>query len=191
MGRATRSNILKAAILLLAITVLQACSGLTIESDWDRSVNFSEFKTFSFMKENEQQINRIIDERVRAAIVENFTSIGLRQVDSSEKADLVIGFHVIIDDRTTYFRVYNTWHNHGFSSSRHHWHYSPMVVGSTTTQFHYRVGTLIIAAFQERGKELVWESTGSRTINESNNPERNEQRINDVVQRMLRNFPRD
>jgi hypothetical protein len=188
MERFMRSIIMKQAVLFIAFASLAACSGISVTSDWDPGVDFSQFKTFSVLEETQPSINRLVDQRVRAAIVTELTAKGLRQVDVPDKADLAIGYQVTTENRTTEHTVHNGWGTRGYRSSRHT-HWRTPVATSTTTQVNFTVGTLVIAAFQMADKELVWEGSASGTVNPSSGPERSEQRINDAVQKILKDFP--
>ncbi len=178
---------MKKATLFATIAVLTACSGIRVTSDWDPAVDFSQFQTFAILDEGGQARNRLTDQRVRAAIVADLSSKGFRHVDTPDAADLAIGFQVTTDERTSYQTVHSGWGSAGFGRRRSHW--GGTVGISTTTQWNYTVGTLVIAVFQARDKELVWEASGSRTKNPSSSPEQSEQRINEAVREIMQDFP--
>jgi Domain of unknown function (DUF4136) len=183
-----RNIIMKQTVLFIVFASLAACSGISVTSDWDPGVDFSQFKTFSVLEETQPSINRLVDQRVRAAIIAELTAKGLRQVDVPDKADLAIGYQVTTENRATEHTVHSGWGSRGYRSSRHANWRTPTAT-STTTQVNFTVGTLVIAAFQMADKELVWEGSASGTVNPSSGPERSEQRINDAVQRILKDFP--
>ena len=183
-----RNIIMKQTVLFIVFASLAACSGISVTSDWDPGVDFSQFKTFAVLEETQPSINRLVDQRVRAAIVAELTAKGLRQVDTPDKADLAIGYQVTTEQHSTDHTVHSGWGTRGYRSSRHtHWR-TPTGT-SRTTQVNFTVGTLVIAAFQMSDKELVWEGSASGTVNPSSGPEQREQRINDAVQRILKDFP--
>lgn len=189
MLRYTRNNIIKFTAFLTAIAALASCSSISVNSDWDPNIDFSKFNTFAVLDEPTQAINRLVDERIRTAITAELTARGLRQVDKPEKADLAIGYQVTTEERTTYQTVHGGWSasRHSFNSSHMRWGGS--VGTSRTTPVNFTVGTLVIAVFQMNNKELVWEGSGSGTVNPSSGPEQSAQRINDAVQRILKDFP--
>lgn len=178
---------MKKAGLFVTIAALAACSGIVVTNDWDPRVDFSQFQTFAVLEERGQPINRLTDQRIRAAIVGNLTSKGFRQVNTPDEADLAIGYQVTTDERTSYQTVHSGWGASGFGSSRTRWGGSGGI--SRTTQWNYTVGTLVIAAFEARDKELVWEASGTGIINPSSGPEQSEQRINDAVREIMQDFP--
>ena len=182
---------MKLAALLLVVTLgiaATSCSNVKVQHDWDPGVDFSQFKTFAVLEETQQSVNRLVDQRIRAAIVAELTAKELRQVDTPDKADLAIGYQITTEQQTSHHTVHSGWGARGYRSSRHtHWR-TPTGT-SRTTQVNFTVGTLVIAAFQMSDKELVWEGSASGTVNPSSGPEQREQRINDAVQRILKDFP--
>ena len=178
---------MKRAGLFVTIVALTACSGITVTSDWDPAVDFSQFQTFAILDEGPPPGNPLTDRRIRAAIVANLSSKGFRHVDTPDAADLAIGFQVTTDERTSYHTVHSGWGSAGFGRRRSHWGGSMGV--SRTTQWNYTVGTLVIAVFEARDKELVWEASGSSMKNPSRNPEQSEQRTNEKVRKIMRDFP--
>ncbi|MGI9319909.1 MAG: DUF4136 domain-containing protein [Thiogranum sp.] len=181
-------NIIKQSALIILLASLGACSGISVTSDWDPGVDFSQFKSFVVLEETQPSINRLVDQRVRAAIVAELTARGLRQVDAPDKADLAIGYQITTENRTSEHTVHSGWGTRGYRSSWHT-HWRTPVGTSTTTQVNFTVGTLVIAAFQMNDKELVWEGSGSGAVNPSRGPEQSKQRINDAVRQILKDFP--
>ncbi|MBW2424156.1 MAG: DUF4136 domain-containing protein [Deltaproteobacteria bacterium] len=176
-------------VAMLAIPTMVSCSGLRVQNDWDPSVDFSRFQTFTILVNEEPAMSPLIDRRIRAAIGDQLDAEGLREVGSIEEADLAIGYQVATEQRHTYQTVSTGWHSHGFRHSRRsHWHGTTMA-SSTTRRRAYTVGSLVIAVFDAESMELVWEGSGSRRISASSNPEQSRQRILDAVQRVMRDFP--
>lgn len=187
-----RNITLKYMLVSVAVAMLAACSSVSVTSDWDTGVDFSEFETFAVLQQPEPSINRLVDQRIRDALVAELTGKGLRQVDTPDKADLAVGYQVATEEQSTYQTVHRGWgrYGHGFQPSRSMRSSRGRASGtSTTTQINFTVGTLFIAMFRMDNKELVWEGTGSRTVDPSSGPERREQRISDAVKRILEDFP--
>ena len=188
MGRYSTKLIIERAVLFIAFAMLAACSGISVTSDWDPGVDFSQFRTFAVLEQAQPAINRFVDQRIRTAIVAELTGKGLRRVDTPDQADLAIGYQVTTEERTTFHTVHDRgWGSAGYRRSRAHW--SAPVGTSRTTQVNFTVGTLVIAAFQTGDKELVWEGSATATVDPASGPEQSQQRINDAVQRIFKDFP--
>ena len=187
MARCTRNSI-KQAALFIAFAMLAACSGITVTSDWDPGVDFSQFETFAVLEQPQPSINRLVDNRIRSAIEGELTAKGLRQVEAPDRADLAIGYQVTTEERTTWHTVHDRgWGSAGYHRSRAHW--SAPVGTSRTTQVTFTVGTLVITAFRSDDKELVWEGSASGTVDPAAGPQQSEQRINDAVRKVFKDFP--
>ena len=189
MGRCSRKLIVKQAVLFIAFAMLAGCSGISVTSDWDPGVDFSQFRTFTVLEQPQPSINRFVHQRIRSAIVAELTARGLGQVDSPDKADLAIGYQVTTEERTAWHTVHDRrWGSAGYRRSRAHW--SAPVGRGRTVPINFTVGTLVIAAFQIGEKELVWEGSASGAVDPASGPEQSERRINDAVQRIFEDFPR-
>jgi hypothetical protein len=64
-----------------------------------------------------------------------------------------------------------------------------MTVTTRTRVREYTVGALVLAIFDSKSKDLVWEGSGSQRLDSSGGPEQSEQRIRDAVQQILQDFP--
>ncbi len=179
-------------IALIACGLLVSCSTIDVRTDWDHTIDFSHFETFALLENSEHPISRLIDGRIRAAIIEELTSKGLRQLKTPKEADLAIGFQVATQNRRSYRTVSSGWRASGYRHRRGRpgWHDQTMTVTTTTTRAReYTVGALVLAIFDNGSNDLVWQGSGSRRIDSSGGPERREQRVRDAVQRILRDFP--
>lgn len=184
-----RSVFMTSLVASVTIAGLAACSSISVTSDWDSDVDFSSFKTFALLPGELPAVNRLIDQRIRNALVVELSARGLRQVEAHDNADLAVGYQVTSEERTTYQTVYSGWRrtDYGFRASRSGWGRTAST--SRTQQINFTVGTLVVAMFRMSDKELVWEGTGSATVDPSSGPERSERRINDAVRQILEGFP--
>ncbi|UCH47623.1 MAG: DUF4136 domain-containing protein [Betaproteobacteria bacterium] len=176
----------RAAVILMAIG-LCACSSISVESDWDTSVDFSTFQTFALIDNPESTINRLVDERIRNAISTDLESKGLSQLDDYDDADLAIGYEVTTEQRATYHTIHSGWGASGFRTSNVR--IGASVGTSQTVRNDFTVGTLVIAVFRVEDKTLIWEGSGSDTVSPSRGPEESTQKINEAVEKILGGFP--
>lgn len=184
----TQYILLKVTAIVFLIAALGACSSITVTSDWDQEVDFSKMKSFTFIEDNDPAINRLIDQRIRDAIVSDLTGKGLKQVDGYDGADLAIGFDVATEQRRTYQTMHSgSWGAGGFRTGG--FHMGASVSHSTTRPVDFTIGTLVIAIFTVDDKMLVWQGTGSDTVNPSSSPEQSTQQINNAVTQILERFP--
>jgi len=185
-GRHVGRRIFNILTTLFALTVTGACSSISVETDWDSEIDFSAFKSFALIDNPESKVNRLVKERIRAAIRTELMGKGLRNVDLAD-ADLAVGFEVSTEQRTAYQTIYNGWGTSGYRSRS--LSYGARVGPAQTIEHDYTVGTLVIAVFREEDKVLMWEGSGSGTVSPSRDPEENTRKINEAVQDILKGFP--
>jgi len=181
--------------LLSVILLLSSCSSLDVTYDFDHSVDFKQFSTFSFYPwdyKNGYQINEYDKQTILIAIQEQMEKKGYTY--QKEGGDLVISIFVTIQGKTGY-EAYNN-HYGGWAGYGGGWGYSGFGYGygygsgyttTTVTRYSYNEGTLIIDAFSTASKKLVWQGIGSRQV-EQNWEKRDRKLPKNVAQMMLR-FP--
>jgi hypothetical protein len=75
---------MRRAVIIVMLFALGACSSISVESDWDTSVDFSQFRTFGLIDNREPTVNRLVDDRIRAAISADLHAKGLRHRTASD-----------------------------------------------------------------------------------------------------------
>ena len=175
----------------LAISVA-ACGGIDVTTDYDPGIDFTTYETFVVLDEADVggQVDRLNDERIKRSLAATLTSRGMRQVQNNSEADAAIGYQFTTEGRVSYQTVNTGWGGYGYGYGGG-WYGSGMGVSSSnTTERHYEVGTLIIAIFDTDAEEMIFVSTGSKTLSEKQrSPEEQQARIDEAVQTMLRDFP--
>ena len=174
----------KIAALVLCV-LLAACSRLQVSSDWDPGVDFSAFKSYVMLQNDNTTVRPFVAQRIQDAVVAELNARGYVKVDNEEQADMAVGWEVATEDRTTYHTVHSGFGTHGMRHSRTQWGVSTGT--SRTTQQTYTVGTLLVAVFEMTNKELVWEGTATGNVSSSSGQD--EAKINSAVQGILRDFP--
>lgn len=178
------------AVVLGATTV--ACGGLNVQTDFDPAVDFGRYTTFAVLEEaGDATAPGFWDARIKTAIAQTMTAKGWRQVDSPEGADVAVGYQLTTEQRSTLQTVNTGWGGYGYGWGG--W-YDPYMGGgmgmSTTTEHRYEVGTLIVAMFDVAQKQMIYVSTGNKTIEERRQtPEQAQASVNKVVDQMLKDFP--
>ena len=174
--------------LLFIVAVTSACSSISIEQDWDDSLDFSQFKTFALLENQDISSDPLIDQLIRTAIVADLSGRGMAKVESKSEADLTIVYTVVTEQRTSYQTIHT-----GFSSRhglrRNHMHMRASTGTSRSIPQTFTIGTLFIAIYQSSNRELVWEGTASDTVSPNRDAQHHEQVINDAIKRILEGFP--
>lgn len=184
---ASRSAGMTWSLVSLLFTLLAGgCTTIPVSVDFDPSVSFSEFGSFAFLPDPPAQgsatqlHNGLVDGRVQHAIRQELTARGFEEL-AADKADILVSHH-IGTERGFDVRTVQTTHRY----NRRGW---SMSGGSQTTVREYERGTLLIDILLPADRTLVWRGSASGRLRETSDPAKREQRINDVVARILDRFP--
>ncbi len=167
-------------LLLGAVLLAAGCSTLSISTDFDKTTDFSQYKTFTW-KDTGDGVGAIWTKRIQGVFTDTLVAKGLKQVDSG--GDLWIAAHPRLS-KETQINTYNTGWGYGYG-----WYgYGGM---ATTTVTQIPVGTLMIDLVDARKKELVWRGVASDTLNTDPNrtAEDREKKLREVAAEMFAGYP--
>ena len=180
-----RARILSAAALTL---IVGACGGIQVAYDYNPEADFTRYRTFAWAEgsgsgDDSRVNNDLVDQRFLRAIESELVSRGMEKTASGQP-DVFVGYQMALDDRVSYQTV-NSYYGTG-------WGYRGVYGGvgtSRTTSTEYTVGTLVIDVYDARQRELVWRGSGEGKVNQARDPEESQERINQAVTRIFRDFP--
>ncbi|MBF8150128.1 DUF4136 domain-containing protein [Winogradskyella sp. F6397] len=177
-------KLLKLTPMFLLLIGLASCSSVKVAADYDREANFDNYKTFAFFKPgiDKAEINDIDKRRILRAIEAELMAKGYTK---SENPDMLVSMFTKSNQRVD---VYNNawgygawgWGGYGGWGWRSGWNNNQV---TTTTE-----GMLFIDLIDTAKKELIWQGSGTGSLN-SNNAEKKEARIKEFVSKMLEQFP--
>jgi len=170
-----------------------ACGGMNVNTDFDPAYNFQGAQTFVVMDPpSGPSLPGLNDARVKQSIATVMESKGLRQVADTSQADLAVGYQFTTEEKRSYNTVNSGWGSYGYGGYGGWYGGYPggAMTTSTTTETRYDVGSLLIAAFDTEARQMVYASTGSRTLSDSQrSPEETQRRIDEAVAEILGDFP--
>ena len=182
------------SLLFLLLLSVSACSGISVNQDFNPATQFAGLQTWDWMPTGNQQggdpraDNAIVAERIRSAIEVSLQEKGMRKVQSGEP-DFRVGYQLILNDRVDYQTVNNSYGT-GWGYRGIYGRYGgPGMATSQTYAREYTMGTLIIDFFDVEARELVWRGAGEGKINEVSDPVKKQERANQAVQKILGQFP--
>src|SRR5260370_1209209 len=161
-------------IVLLSAT---AAFAQQVKTDYDRSANFSEYKTYSWEKVQTQ--DPLMVDRIKEAVNAALTAKGLTPVASGGSVAIVA------IEMTKNQRTLNTFYD-GFGGG---WRWGGGFGNATTTADNYQVGTLVVDLFNANTKKLIWRGSSSDTL--SDKSDKNIKALDKGVQKMFDHFPPD
>jgi len=161
------------SFLLLFPAILSAQK---VETDFDHSVNFSQYKTFMWLREPRLS-DPLMKRRVIDAVNAQLTAKGLQLV--TEGGDLGVTAHGATSEEhtlQTFYSGFGEWGWRGWGSGM-----------ATTIPETYTVGTLIIDLFDTRTKQVIWRGTATGTVPDK--PEKTAKKLNKAIEKMFKKFP--
>jgi len=162
-------------MLVLTLCVCGTAVAQDVKYNYMPGTDFSKYKTYKWVSEDNVHPNQIVDQQIKIAIDQQLASKGLTKTDS-DKADLYIGYQVSIDQE-------KQWNAYGGGVG---WRMGGMASATSTT---IQNGTLILDIYDPATKQLVWRGTATKTLNPSNNPDKNQQNLNKAMAKLLKPFP--
>jgi hypothetical protein len=167
-----------AVALMATLIFLTATSfGQQVKTDYDRSANFSQYKTYSW--QDVKTSDPLWVDRIKSDVEEALAAKGWRQVPSGGNISLVA------TEITTNQPTLNTYYDNtgGFGRRFRGGGFGT----STTTVDNYKVGTLVLDMLDSQTQKVVWRGSASDAL--SNKSDKNIKNLDKGVQKMLKNFP--
>ena len=160
---------------LFLLAIVASCSSIRVASDYDNTVDFSKYKTFSFLKSgiDKVPISEFDKKRIMKSIE---TELGKKGITRSENPDLLVNFFTKesqVVDATPYY--YGGW---GYG-----WGYGWGGTYVTTST----EGELYIDLIDAQKKELIWQGQGTGYLEQYSSQK--DQKVNEFVAKILSQFP--
>ena len=146
-----------------------------VKTDYDRSADFSRYKTYSWEKVQTQ--DPLWVGRIKEAVDVALTAKGWTPVASGGDVS------VVAIEMTKNQQSLDTFYN-GFGGG---WRWGGGFGDETTTVHNYKVGTLVVDLFDAKTKTIIWRGSSSDTL--SNKSEKNIDNLDKGVEKMFKKFP--
>ena len=169
--------------VLAAIALPAFAQKVTI--DYARDFDFDSAQTFQYVDTDESNIqdNMIMADRVVSMIKKELREGGLREVE--ENPDLYVTYHFTSQERKSYSTTsmgyggywddWGGWGGYGGFGG-------PMMGSSTTQEYSYEEGTLIIDAYDSAEKKMVWRGSGTVTI--KSKPDKQVKQVEKILKKL-------
>jgi hypothetical protein len=166
------------SLLILLFFTLASCSSVTVNADYDKTVDFTKYKTFAYMKEgiNKLEISDLDKRRILRAVDEQMLAKGFVK---SETPDFLVNIFTKSHEEVS---VYSGW-GYGWGYGYYPYYgYGGYPYVSTSIE-----GTLYIDFIDAKKNELFWQGIGSGYLTQD--VDRKEQRINEFAAQILAQYP--
>jgi Domain of unknown function (DUF4136) len=178
MSKEAHMKIRQALFFLFAAGLLTVTTfAQQIKTDYDRGVNFGQYKTYSWGQIHSE--NPLWVDRIKTSMNSALAAKGWTEVDSGGSIS------IMAMEVTETHRTLNTYYD-GFGAGWR-WGRGNGFSDATTTEETYRVGTLVVDLFDTNTKTLIWRGSASDVL--SNKSDKNIKNLNKSVAKLFSNFP--
>ena len=177
MSRTLKLTVGAAVLVLLAGAPAWAQN---VNVDFDKAATFTGFNTYQLSRGTlPDGVSPLMVQRAAAAIDAEVTAIGMTKVDKDP--DIVVVFHAATKED----KQLTTWGTGGGYYGRPGWGAG---MGTTQTSVDTIIrGTLVIDIIDARAKKLIFRGQATDTV--SDNPQKNEKKINKAVEKIFNKYP--
>lgn len=160
----------------LVLLVCGFMAAQDIKTNYVPGTDFSKYKTYKWVNiEGAQKPDDILDQQIRQAVDTQLASKSFTKTDE-EKADLYVGYQVSISQQTEW---------NAYSTGGRRWGGGMGTATSSTIQ----IGTLGLDVYGMGEQKLLWRGSATKTLNPSKDPQKNQERLNKAVAKLLKDFP--
>lgn len=164
----------------ILVIVLTSCSSVRVNQDYDKNVDFSQYKTYAYHKAgvDKVEISDLDKKRILRSIDEVMAAKGFTK---SETPDLLINFFTKEREQVDVNQFNMGWgYGWGFG-------WSPWMWGSNTSVNRFTEGTLTIDVIDAKKKELIWQGQGEGVL--TKNVDKKDEKIKEFVSKILEQYP--
>jgi len=182
-------NMFRAAALVIIIAALAGCSqkgfdtNLTIEPNPVPGVDWTPYKTWSFGRQGEYVqtgIHNLDDPQFRKSVGDNtikrMNDLGYQHVNGSP--DMLLMFHVAVEQRYDEVKM-----NPAYQEFDMQWAHA-------SSEDTWEEGSLYLFAIDAKTGKQIWSSLAKAELDKQSDFETQKNRFNEVVTRMLADFPK-
>ena len=151
--------------------------GQNITDDFDRSANFTAYRTYAWVK-GTLLADEINHKRVVDAVSAELAAKGLRRVDAGDRPDVLVAYHATFDRNLQIS---------GFSTG---WGPYRLGGGSGVARAEkILMGTLAVDVVDAQTNTIVWRGIASKEVDADADPTKREKNIRRAAERLFKNYP--
>jgi Domain of unknown function (DUF4136) len=170
------------SLVVIALICATACFAQEFRTDYDRSTDFNQYKTFSW--ERVQTQDPLWVDRIKAAVNSALAAKGWVRVESGGNVS------IIAMEMTQTHQTLNTYYDSfggGWGWGRRFGGSGDSFGESTTIPDTYRLGSLVVDLFDSSTKNLIWRGSLSDALSDKSN--KNIKNLDKGVMKLFDHFP--
>ena len=184
------SSFPQAAALIALFTLVAGCTtGPSIRSDYDRTADFTAYKTFGFVEPlgtDKSGYSTLVTSHFKGAAQAEMEKLGYTYAEQSP--DLLVNFFSNTENRTDIRSSPSVTASYGYYGYRSGLYMGFPIYGSETETRHYKVGTLNIDVVDAEKSQLVWEGIAEGKLSKEAMADPRAA-IHSAVQQIFQTFP--
>jgi Domain of unknown function (DUF4136) len=145
-----------------------------VKYNYDPNANFSKYHTYQWVVLPTNHPDQLIDRQIKEDIDGVLATKGLTKVNSNP--DIQVGYQIAVDQE----KQWNAWGTGGFRFG------GGM---ASATQSTISIGQLGVDFFDPASKNIVWRGTADKSIDPSGNAQKNIERMQKGIAKLLKNYP--
>jgi hypothetical protein len=191
MRREFRNWMGKASLaFVLGLITCSVMNGQDVRVNYMPGTDFSKYHAYAWVNEIQGvpdvggQPDQILEAQVKQAVDSQMAAKGFTKVADADKADLLLGFQLVIDREKQINGFADGWGGWGS--------WGPWGGGLNAFSANIstvNIGTFVLGMYDPVGKKLVWIGAAQHALEPSKSPEKNQKRLNKGAQKLLKAFP--
>jgi Domain of unknown function (DUF4136) len=172
-----KRNIAFQAAAGLCTALLSCALGLAqdVRYNFVPGTDFSKYKTYKWAPvEGGVHPDQMVEDQIKQAVDSQLALKGLTKT-ADDKADLYVGYQVAVNQE-------KQWNAMGGPGIR----YGGMGTATSST---INIGTLVVDIYDAPLKKQIWHGTATKTMNPSKDPQKNQERLQKAVAKLMKNYP--
>ena len=189
MLKQIRNATITVGILTVCLFILWSCSSLSYKTDFDPEIDFSTYKTYMWYAgempdDDALSANPLVKKRVAAGIDKALQAKGY-SIGTQDEFDFIVIIHAGNKEK---MQITNYGYG-GYGYGRYGMGWGGYGGYGQTDVYQYDETTVVIDIADAKKKEMVWRSSVTGVIKEYSDQEKRQKRIDEVVAKMLSEFP--
>ncbi len=171
---------------LVLLFLFASCSVVRVNADFDKNVDFSQYKTYAFYKAgiDKVEVSDLDKKRILRAIDEQMLAKGFTK---SETPDLLVNIFTKAREQVN-VNQFNAGWGYGWGFGWNPWNFGGFGgFGNNTTVSTSTEGTLFIDLIDAKKKEMIWQGEGQGNL--TKNTAKKDENVKEFVTKILAQYP--
>lgn len=164
-------------IALAAIGLTITGCSTTAHVEKDNTVNFTKYKTYSWVSEKEKSLkdrnsNNLVDAHVRSAVTKELKKNGW--VETKAKPEVLLDYNIMVEnsvkelDNPVYTRPFTRYYYNPYTRRISGLYYPSQMMGYERSEIPYKEGTITIHMIDNSSNKLIWQGWTTDEVSSRN-----------------------